>query len=1409
MAKSRLRNDAWKVIIAALAGTCIVALLIWTVVKRPKLTKGKTIGARLELVAGEVSVKEGAASSQALSGTPLGHGSVVTTGKGSRAFVRTGDGAGVFLRGETQVVLGDRTVEIDRGEIWFDAARVERDAIGCKAGAHAITASDAGLSVARDGDQVAVYVARGLATLASPGGRVEVNAGEKAVARGSEAPKVEPVAFWQDWTGGMGDSRSSRSIAGSGSGRIYGLDPFASAGSPALKLGVSKQVVRAVVRDGIAETEVDQTFSNPGGRAIEGWYWFTVPSDASVTGFALETDGVLVEGEVTERKEAAAKYAAAVRSGNDPALLEWVDGVSYRARIYPIPANGTRRVVLRYAQVLPLVEGKIRYVYPLRSDDPVRFDEFALQVDTGASKNDADLATSLDATVEDNGRKVTMRRSGYVPRADFQLEIATRKKVEPLRTWRFQAGKDKADYVMARWIPDLDFATLPQVRGDIALVVDTSAGGDEGARQLRASAAEAILRALSPEDRFALVAVDVAATVLYPKEGTSPASDKDIAQALERLSEHTPAGATDLGAMLEPSLGRLHGGEQPAIVYVGDGAPTSGEWTPEALTDRLRRSLAGSRARLFCVGVGTDARHALMEHLSRTGGGKYLRITETDQTTGQALQLASLIKTPTLTDIEVDLGAGLDQPFLSSAGRLSRGEELVLVARTHHPLPKTASVRGRIAGKEIKKEYSVVTSSTVVTSLVPRIWAGEYVRQLLGSGTSPDDNRTKVLELGMEYGLMTPYTSILALESEAAYARQGIKRRPSPLRGVRLTSLDDPMAERRLAELFNPVQPLVMAGCSRSKADAAAIAEDEEPPSASRSRSEEGSMGNSKSRASDGRYAAQATAEPPSDLPTEGAGVTGDTSDLETTASRPMAGPRGLGAATGGMKGGAAAPAPAQIGAKTRTVQDSVSEKKAEPMSIAAASAAPVPAPPPVPRPDAKMDKNATEAGKLKAPIAASRPSPVIIARMPPARCSDAASRSLPERIMLWEKRLRSAVRAADLMQQYELARSGCELPDWRDQAALLELVQKRLDTEEAVEVALQHFASEPDAQKFVARKILRRTVDLRIAAAVSRVLFGGRVDWNQIDRELLDAKPADRPDKIRQALLVAPGDPSGEARMVRVLAESGQVAEALSHGRRLRDRGFMTPLLAQQLGDVLAVAGEREEALRTYSEIVEFDPGQPASRRVLGDAFLRHGWYPAAYRQYRTLADLEPKNPMNWLRLASAAAGTGRIDEALRIEREVSAGEGTPGPSDPRLWARLSSAARLGLLLQDPTPAGGPSAVDSLVRKLKELQLFSGPGMLSLLVWEDRDAQLVLASRTADKDKLSGDATDAGPIGLYALLLSRESWERGAWSVRWKSDQRGRTVKFALVELSWDGKAFAVKVRKAAVEPGQLEAAL
>src|SRR5579859_6041360 len=153
--------------IVAIAIGC-AALVFWAV-RRPHLPiRARAIGAELDLAAGAVTVEEAGRVFGATSGTPLAVGSRVATGNGSRALVRSSDGAAIFLRGDSEIVLAARGFELTKGEVWLDAPRTDADPSALRVGNMTVTSSDAGVSVRRAGEDVVVYVARGLAVLTSP-----------------------------------------------------------------------------------------------------------------------------------------------------------------------------------------------------------------------------------------------------------------------------------------------------------------------------------------------------------------------------------------------------------------------------------------------------------------------------------------------------------------------------------------------------------------------------------------------------------------------------------------------------------------------------------------------------------------------------------------------------------------------------------------------------------------------------------------------------------------------------------------------------------------------------------------------------------------------------------------------------------------------------------------------------------------------------------------------------------------------------------------------------------------------------------------------------------------------------------------------------------------------------------------
>ena len=1357
------------------AGTAVAVLQPW---KTPPPVEAAEISASVELVAGEV-VLEGTAERRLLSGTPLPDGAKLRTGDGARALIRLADGARAYVDGDSRVEIGAGLV-LHEGRAWIDAPPLERgqDAPGHRLGDATVSLSGGGASLTvRDGT-ASVYVAEGLAVVTGPGGRTEVSAGERVELQGSEVPTVEAVAFWDDWTGGMADRAGLGRMRGVGSGALYAVDRSAAPGSPALPLQIQQQQVTIVMKDDLAETKVDQRFFNPSGRDVEGYYWFTIPEGSQLVGFALETNGQLVEGEIVERKEAAQKYEAAVQRANDPALLEWVDDRTVRARIFPVGSLDTRRVVVRYQQLLTEAEGKVRYTYPLAAPagkDTASIEEFSLKVELGEMARSYDVATLGEARVEGGGTLVTMRRSGYTPRSDFELEL-TRKgeaKRAPLRYNVLDPGGDQAKYVMVRYAPELDFDAVEMPRGEVVVVVDTSAAGDPAEYQTRLAVAEAFLRSLSDGDRFALMSADVRAQVLYPETELADAGPEAVSSALEKLTEHGTGGATDLGAVFELALQRLHGAEQPAVIYIGDGLATSGEREGDELAERLRRSMSGSRARLFTVGVGEGAQERMLQALARVGGGMSLQVDAPEQAVVRALELSGALKTPTITDLEVDLGEGLDDVFTNTTGKLSRGQEFVLLARTHHALPESVTVRGRLGGEAFEHTHELQRRDGVLSQVVPRQWAGAYIERLLGDSRGPEAVRGKILSLGLEYGLMSPYTSFLALESEAAYAQMGVQRRNRRFGGTRLTANTHRREEGGTASdvLIGALSAPI--GCNMPAGDKA-----EEPPAAAQtpavepepSRGAEGQMGKAKRKSANANYAMGAA--PSDDAPAE----------ANADADR-----------WGGVAGGEAvekvpaAPKPEAVASEEIAILDPTTDAKTSRKK--AGKRRPVTKAPPagVGRLAAKIDK---EPAVDEEDTRRAKPMVSPVARNLELPCSDASVRRLGHRRVLWRKRLAPQTGMQPALETYEAALGSCEVKGWKDQRTFLQLLQARAETEADIELLLAHFRGEPDAARYVARALMRRVVDPRLLAAVESGLFGNAIDWADVDRRVrLEVEVDEKLDIVRDALERAPGDPQGELRLLELLVADKRIEEAVARGRRLREQAMMTPRLAQALGEVLVAHGREEEARRLFSEIVEFDPDSVASRQLLGDIFLRHRWYDAAYRQYEDLAALAPDEAASSIRLARAAAGAGRIDEGLRRLRKIASGEGRPGANDPRRHARLHAAAYLAQLLLDDA---SDLPRESLVRELRRLQLFDGPSTWAVVVWEDLDARLVLAHADPEATGHLGDAIDAGPTGLYALQAPPGGFPE--LTARHAGELLDRPVGFTLLTIEFDGKDFTVK---------------
>jgi len=123
--------------------------------------------------------------------------------------------------------------------------------------------------------------------------------------------------------------------------------------------------VETTIKDQVATTAVDQVFHNPNNAVLEGEYIFPVPMNAQIDKFAMDIDGKTVEAELLPAEKARGIYNEIVRKSKDPALLEYAGRAMYKVHIFPIPANGDKRIQLKYTELMKQDNGLLDYHYTL------------------------------------------------------------------------------------------------------------------------------------------------------------------------------------------------------------------------------------------------------------------------------------------------------------------------------------------------------------------------------------------------------------------------------------------------------------------------------------------------------------------------------------------------------------------------------------------------------------------------------------------------------------------------------------------------------------------------------------------------------------------------------------------------------------------------------------------------------------------------------------------------------------------------------------------------------------------------------------------------------------------------------------------------------------------------------------
>ena len=345
------------------------------------------------------------------------------------------------------------------------------------------------------------------------------------------------------------------------------------------------------------------------------------------------------------------------------------------------------------------------------------------------------------------------------------------------------------------------------------------------------------------------------------------------------------------------------------------------------------------------------------------------------------------------------------------------------------------------------------------------------------------------------------------------------------------------------------------------------------------------------------------------------------------------------------------------------------------------------------------------------------------------SRCSDAARSSLEDRTSLWRERLTQTDYVGSWIETYRDAGQHCEIASGRDRRSFLEALLDRAGSLPRM-VEVYRYLPDASARSFFRGAILRRVRtadDLRLVR--NAFGLGTGTDWNLVEQVLARATtPAARLRALRELVQQTPGSFELQLRLLEELEAQQHVPEAIRLAERLRTDPLADPGVRTAIGELYLRLGREDDARRTFSEIVEFQPMDELARRRLGDLYRAHGWYEDAYRQYETLVSIRPDDPTALLLLAQAAAGAGRVDEALRLEQRVMETSAQGAQDGLARVAALWSSVRFAELRKNARTNGSEEQLQALGMRMRRSGVLRTAGAMRVsLVWSHPDANVGL----------------------------------------------------------------------------------
>lgn len=544
----------------------------------------------------------------------------------------------------------------------------------------------------------------------------------------------------------------------------------------------------------IADVRVTQTYRNEGARAIEAKYVFPGSTKAAVGGLNVRLADRLITAQIREKQQARIDYDAAKKEGRTAALLEQHLPNVFQMNVANILPGDDVRVELRYTELLVPQAGNYQFVFPTvvgpRYNSPRSENRNAKWVAQptlreGVAPNTAfKLKVALDTPMgikeirsathaidvrksnEDQHAEVALAPSGGpANNRDFVLDyrLAGEKIESGLMLYKGQGGNDgngAENFFLAMVEPPKSVAANTISPRDYIFVVDISGSMHGFPLDTAKVVLERLIGGLRPSDTFNVLLFSGSNRMLSPQ--SVPATRANIEQALSTIRNYNGSGSTEL----IPALKRVYAEPKAenvsrTVVVVSDGYVT----VEREAFELVRKNLG--RANLFAFGIGSSVNRHLMEGLARAGMGEPFIITDPVQAPEQAARFRRMVESPVLTNVKATFG-GLDVYDVQPQALPDvLGERPVIVfGKWRGEAKGRVIIEGQSAEGPYRQEVRIDNATRQDAAALRSLWARHRIASLSDQEAleGGDAFKQRITELGLRYGLLTQYTSFIALD---------------------------------------------------------------------------------------------------------------------------------------------------------------------------------------------------------------------------------------------------------------------------------------------------------------------------------------------------------------------------------------------------------------------------------------------------------------------------------------------------------------------------------------------------------------------------------------------------------------------------------------------------------------------